>query len=321
MVPASTCHKDALGAMKRAVGPQEMIRRERSTPRLLLCCVALLACAKRVESGPPLAPGPRGQAADGGKSGIPAAGRSILFDDFVGTSIDITKWAVIDRIGDQPFNGELHCTVPANVSVSGGFLNGVTKLEDHICGDSLQAPTLQHYTSWQIQQRTAPFLYGTIEVRAKPPGGTGIWPTIFLLGYKWQAGQLATANEPGSKWPHDGWSEIDVAEFLNNHRTLVNCVVHFEVFGGSSEQALPVDATSRYMVYRLQWAVNSLIWSVDAEDGAGFRTLRTVTGADKVPDVPMYITVNAAVGGKGGGTPDPSTFPQTYSIDWIRITQ
>ena len=256
----------------------------------------------------------------GGTATGGSGGTTILFDDFLGSSLDTTKWSVIDRIGDTTFNHELHCTVPANVSVSSGFLNGLTKHEDHTCGDSLLAPTLMHYTSWQIQQKTAPFLYGTVEVRAKPPGGIGIWPTIFLLGYKWQAGQLATANDPTSNWPHDGWCETDMAEFLGNHRTQMNCVVHFEVFGGTSEQALPFDATTRYMVYRLQWSASSLVWSVNAEDGAGFRTLRTITGAGNVPNVAMYLTINAAVGGIGGGTPDPATFPQTYSIDWVRIT-
>jgi beta-glucanase (GH16 family) len=179
----------------------------------------------------------------------------------------------------------------------------------------------EHYTSWHIQQKTTPFLYGTIEVRAKEPGGTGIWPTIWMLGYKWQASQPQTANIPGHDWPHDGWCEIDIAEFWQNHRTQVNNTVHFEVPGGLHEQTLPFDATSRYMVYRLQWSAGSLIWSVDPEDGSGFRTLRTVTGAGNVPNVPMYVVLNAAIGGAGGGTPNPSTFPQTFSVDWVRVTQ
>jgi beta-glucanase (GH16 family) len=245
---------------------------------------------------------------------------TIFFDDFAGTAIDTSKWTVMDRIGDQT-NGEINCCVPANVSVSGGFLVGVSKFEDHTCGDSQQAPVTEHYTSWHIQQKTAPFLYGTIEVRAKEPGGTGIWPTIWMLGYKWQANQPQTANIPGADWPHNGWCEIDIAEFWQNHRTQVNNTVHFEVAGGLHEAALPFDATSRYMVYRLQWSAGSLIWSVDPEDGGGFRTLHTVTGAGSVPNVPMYVVLNAAIGGSGGGTPNPSTFPQTFSVDWVRVTQ
>jgi beta-glucanase (GH16 family) len=75
------------------------------------------------------------------------------------------------------------------------------------------------------------------------------------------------------------------------------------------------------MVYRLKWTLSSLIWSVDAEDGSGFRTLRTVSGAGNVPDVAMYVVLNAAIGGSGGGTPDPSSFPQTFVVDWVRVTQ
>src|SRR4051812_30118805 len=114
------------------------------------------------------------------------SGATILFDDFLGTSVDSSKWTVFDRLSDQA-NSEVNCVIPQNVSVSGGLLSGVSKFEDHTCGDSIEPPKTMHYTSWQIQQATAPFLYGTVEMRAKYPGGTGIWPTFWMLGYLWQA--------------------------------------------------------------------------------------------------------------------------------------
>ena len=86
-------------------------------------------------------------------------------------------------------------------------------------------------------------------------------------------------------------------------------------------QSLPFDATTRFMVYRLQWSPGSLVWSVDAEDGKGFRELRSVSGSDNVPDVPMYLVLHMAVGGVGGGDPDPASFPQTFEVDYARITQ
>jgi beta-glucanase (GH16 family) len=264
-------------------------------------------------------------ASGGGKSGTAnvtvtsSGGTVIFFDDFLGSSIDSTKWSVMDRISDQA-NGEVNCCVPSNITVSNGVLAGVSKFEDHVCGDSVQSPTLMHYTSWHIQQKTTPFLYGTIEVRAKEPGGTGIWPTIWMLGYKWQDSQPLTANVPGANWPSDGWCEIDIAEFWQNARTSVNCTVHFNTPGGLQIQSLPFDATTRYMVYRLQWSPSALVWSVNAEDGVGYRTLRTVTGSS-VPNVAMYVVINAAIGGSGGGTPNPATFPQTMYVDWVRVTQ
>jgi beta-glucanase (GH16 family) len=245
---------------------------------------------------------------------------TIFFDDFLGTSVDNTKWDVYDRISDQA-NNEVNCMTPDNVNVTGGLLSIVSKREDQTCGDTQQAPVLEHYTSGQIAQKTAPFLYGTVEVRAKEPGGIGIWPTIFLLGGLWQPSQAATANIPGHDWPNGGWGEVDIAEFLNNNRTQVNNVAHVNQFGGTVLANLPFNATSRFMVYRLQWSAGALVWSVDAEDGVGFRTLRTITDTNNIPQVPYYLTINAAIGGIGVGTPDPNTFPQTMQIDWVRITQ
>src|SRR5262249_31533975 len=140
-------------------------------------------------------------------------------------------------------------------------------------------------------------------------------------GNLWQQSQPFTANVPGANWPHDGWCEVDIAEFWQNGRTNVNNTVHFNTPGGLVLANLPYNATSRFMVYRLQWSPGSMIWSVDGEDGVGYRTLRTVTGASSVPNVAMYVTINAAIGGTGGGTPDPSTFPQTFTVDWVKVTQ
>lgn len=249
-----------------------------------------------------------------------SGGATVLDDEFNGTTIDTTKWDVYDRIGDQA-NSEVNCVIPANVSISGGMLNGLSKHEDHTCGDTLQAPVLEHYTSWQIGQKTAPFTYGTIQIRAKEPAGTGIWPTMFLLGNKWQASQPGSANNPAANGSDQGWGEIDFAEFLQNNRNQVNVVSHVNGFGGTFLAPLPFDATSRFMVYRLDWTPTALTYSVDAEDGVGFRTLRTITDPTKIPSVPYYLTINAAIGGIGGGTPDPNTFPQTFQIDWVRITQ
>jgi len=253
-------------------------------------------------------------------SARPSGSTVIFFDDFSGTSVDTTKWSVLNRLSDQ-VNGELDCVVPQNITVQGGFLSGVSKREDYTCGDSIEAPKLMHYTSWHIQQKTAPFQYGTIEARVRVPGGTGLWPLVWMLGYQWQASQPLTANVAGHQWPNGGWGEIDIVEFLANQRRENNTVVHFNQPGGSWNGTLPYDANTRFMVYRLQWSVSALIWSVDAEDGQGFRTLRTITDPARIPNVPMYVILSTAIGGIGGGTPDPATFPQTYQADWVRVTQ
>jgi beta-glucanase (GH16 family) len=245
---------------------------------------------------------------------------AIFFDDFSGTSVDPAKWTVLDRLSDQ-VNNEVNCVAPENVSVSGGVLRIVSKHEDRSRGDSLEPPRTMHYTSGQIQQETPSFLYGTVEVRAKAPGGVGTWPAIWMLGHDWQASQPSTANVPGNQWPQGGWAEIDIAEFWQGARTSVNTTVHYNQPGGLHIQPLPFDATTRFMVYRLDWSPGSLVWSVDAEDGRGFRELYRVTGSAGVPDEPMYLIIHTAIGGSGGGSPDPATFPQTFEVDWARVSQ
>jgi len=34
----------------------------------------------------------------------------------------------------------------------------------------------------------------------------------------------------------------------------------------------------------------------------------------------MYVILHAAIGGFAG-TPNPSTYPQTFQVDYVRITQ
>lgn len=255
---------------------------------------------------------------------------TIFSDDFAGTAIDPANWTVFDRLSDQA-NNEVNCVVPQNVSVRDGLLRIVSKFEDSTCGDTapskvgdvtgLAPPRTMHYTSGEVQQATPPFLYGTIDVRAKAPSGVGLWPCIWMLGFEWQASHPLTANTPEHQWPKAGWSEIDVAEFMVGEREKVNTTVHYEEFGGTHLESLPFDATTRFMVYRLEWTPESLVWSVDAEDGEGFRELRTVTGSEHVPNVPMFLILHTAIGGIGGGDPDPTTFPQTFEVDSVRITQ
>jgi beta-glucanase (GH16 family) len=290
-------------------------------PRLLLIVAAgcVAACSESAGGGGSTT------SAEAAKAPV-----TIFSDDFDGTTVDPAKWTVFDRLSDQA-NNEVNCVAPQNVSVSSGLLQIVSKFEDRTCGDSapskvgseigLAPPRTLHYTSGQLQQATPPFLYGTIDVRAKAPGGMGTWPAIWMLGFEWQASQPSTANTPEHQWPKAGWSEIDIAEFWQGERQKVNTTVHFDQPGSLHLQPLPFDATTRFMVYRLQWTPKSLVWSVDAEDGKGFQKLYSVSGSNDVPNVPMYLVIHTAIGGTGGGDPDPASFPQTFAVDSVRITQ
>ena len=84
-----------------------------------------------------------------------------------------------------------------------------------------------------------------------------------------------------------------------------------------AEQALPVAGRrpGRGLAHvRLDWTPDRLEVFVD-----GVRVWRV--HRRQVPDEPMYLVINLAVGGVYPGPPDRSTaFPATYAIDHLRIT-
>ncbi len=250
----------------------------------------------------------------------------LFYDAFVGSTLNPAKWTGgFDRIQDL-VNGEVGGQLPANVIVNDGLeIESKYVPAGFDIGDSETAPQEVFYSAGQIQQATEPFLYGTVEVRCKAPGGEGLWPLVWMLGFEWQDSQPFTANTPGHNWPHAGWCEIDIMEFLSNSRTTNNCAVWFynsDTGNGSAEGgALDYAADSRFIVYRLQWSAGALIWSVDYEDGTGWHTLRTLSDPDQIPDQPMYVVLSTATGGIGGGTPNPATFPQKQYVSWVRVTQ
>lgn len=246
-------------------------------------------------------------------------------DEFTGSTLS-PRWLAYDRLGDQA-NGEVNAVKPANVRISGGSLLIDSKFEDVVAGDTTTSapnPRTVNYSSGQVANHWEPFLYGTVTARAKLPGGIGLWPCIWMLGWGWQATQPFTANDPAATADVDHW-EIDIAEFMNNHRTVVNCALHLITNnrGGSGEKALPFDATTRFMVYKLVWTSTTLTWYVDAEDGNGFVQLLTMSGTPgtDIPNTPGYVIVHTAIGGFAVGTPDPGTFPQTFEVDYVHITQ
>jgi beta-glucanase (GH16 family) len=280
-----------------------------------------------------------GTVAAGHKPPAGGGGTVLLFDDFLGTSIDTTKWQVYDRIGDL-VNSEVNCIVPANVRVAGSMLLIDSKAEAYTCSDTMPSrlspgatPTTvtnmnMSYTSGQVAHVMPSFLYGRVDVRQRVcPIGRGTWPCIWMLGDGWKASQPYTANTPNGfdGWPNDQFWEIDIAEFMESQRIDVSQSVHYLLPGGYNA-TFAYDAATRFIVYRLDWSLNYLGFSVDYEDGTGFHLLHTETGSSEVPHTPGYLMIHTAIGGKGnpttgGPSPDPATFPVTTQVDYVRITQ
>ena len=64
----------------------------------------------------------------------------------------------------------------------------------------------------------------------------------------------------------------------------------------------------------LVWSPGTLVWKID-----GVIT-QTVTNS-YVPSHPMYLIINLAMGGSGGGGVNNATLPSSTVVEYVKITQ
>jgi beta-glucanase (GH16 family) len=199
-------------------------------------------------------------------------------------------------------NEELEWYTASQVTIDDGHL--------HLTADALPARTPKGetfpYRSGMIS--TGPehrdgkakfsFTYGTVEARLRVPAGQGLWSALWML-------PTAGGSRP----------EVDILEVLG-HDTRTS----YQSLHRHDRSAAPLQHTERgsdlavgWHVYRLEWMPERLQWYID--DELAF----SVRGSD-VPDEPMYLMANLAVGGRWPGSPDASTpFPASMIIDYIEV--
>jgi len=158
--------------------------------------------------------------------------------------------------------------------------------------------------------------YGRFEARLRVPGGQGLWPAFWLLGE--DIGRVG--------WPACG--EIDVMENIGREPSTVHGTVHGPGYSGASgigaAYQLPNGRrfADDFHVFAVEWEPDILRWYVD---GRHYHTLtpdKLPAGAKWVFDHPFFILLNVAVGGQWPGDPDQTTtFPQTMTVDYVRVYQ
>jgi beta-glucanase (GH16 family) len=73
------------------------------------------------------------------------------------------------------------------------------------------------------------------------------------------------------------------------------------------------ESDKKWHTYKLIWTPQSLTWEIDG--------VQTCQMSQFVPNQPMFLIINTAVGGIGAGRVVPKTLPQTTEIDYVRVTQ
>ena len=247
----------------------------------------------------------------GNNSGSVPANYDLVFsDEFNSNGVDSSKWNTSYRWGAEfIINNEEQYYV--DTQRDPGF--GANPFSTN--GNTLTIEATRTPDSLRSSARNQPYLsgtmttfdkfrmtYGYVEMRAKMPRGQGLWPAFWLLHQ----------TESGSR------PEIDVVEMLGHDTNLLYQTFHyfedFNLRSTPSYQARGADYASDFHTYGMLWEPGKITWYVD---GVATNTFES----GNVPNESMYILLNLALGGAWAGSPDNSTFPAEYEIDYVRAYQ
>lgn len=237
----------------------------------------------------------------------PGHWRLVFQDDFQGSKLDTDRWATCyDWNVNGCTNGGNHekeWYVPGQVSLGGGALTLRADRRTTRGSDGRDYPWVSGMIStgrdnWDARPRRT-FTYGYFEAAVKIPAQAGMFPAFWMM--------------PASRYVPP---ELDIMEFFGTtQRVLMN--VHWRGMSGFVEQAEkkygPIDFPARYHVFALLWKPDELTWFVD-----GVERFR-LTGAQRVPQVPMELLFNLAVGVPQ--VPPRSVNSAQMKIDWVRVWQ
>ncbi len=235
-------------------------------------------------------------------------------DEFNGTKLDFTKWAVEEN-GHGGGNNELQYYVdrPQNVRVENGNLVIEARREAFN-----QAGVRKDFTSGRIRTKhRADWTYCRVEVRAKLPAGRGIWPAVWML----------PSEEKYGGWASSG--EIDIIEMVGHEPNKLHATLHFGGRWPKNQQATKTHTLPRgnfaddFHIFAMEWERDEFRWYLDGKEYAQQREWRSESGAFPAPfDQPFFLIINLAVGGQWPGPPDAKTeFPQRLLVDYVRVYQ
>jgi beta-glucanase (GH16 family) len=226
------------------------------------------------------------------------------FNGPIGTAPSASKWTEDTYGGCGEGTLSTSTQNPANAALDGRGHLSITA-EGGPAYDSAQLDSSGHFS----------FEYGRLEARIYVPAGSGLCSAFWLLG---------DSSNPGSCWPQCG--EIDVMEAISPFPNLVFATIHGPITGTDNTQqwqaqlGAPVNFTGGFHTYGLVWRPGLLTWTFD---GAAYAT---ATPADLPPGAQwvfdghtFHVMLDLAVGGWPGTPAAGAAFPQTMSVDWIRL--
>jgi beta-glucanase (GH16 family) len=247
---------------------------------------------------------------------MPVYDKLVWSDEFDYTGKpDAQKWhhQVIPPNNGGWFNNEIqHYTDKLdNSNVGNGSMKIVLKKERYSYENSTK-----EYTSARLNSKFA-FTYGRVDVRAKLPSGSGVWPAIWTLGTNvGETGNYWGKNASTVGWPACG--ELDIMESWGHNPRYVSSAVHTKARYGGVETggiSLP-DPYNNYHVYSMVWSPVKIWFLVDDKEIHSYGPeVRTPENWPFSKD--QYILLNIAVLSQVDAKFDSSRM----EIDYVRVFQ
>ena len=230
-------------------------------------------------------------------------------DDFNSTTLDNTKWTIIDWADGN--NATLY--IKNNVTINNGNLvltvrnNPVNCASNHpptIWGARIPCIVNKIYpynSGWVETKQAYNTQYGYIESRIKLPYGYGFWPAFWTFIGSGVSGSNAAEIDIFEMLGHSPSNEITT----NIHLNYPDGNIYFQ-----KQTPTNYDYNNTWHTYGIEWSPSKIIWYVD---GSPIRLFPNHGIID-----PVRIILNLAI--EPDYLPNSSTpFPSDMLVDYVKV--
>jgi len=256
-------------------------------------------------------------------------------DDFSGTSLNISKWAVATSPNDFFQFYECYYNRPENVYVGGGYLNLVSRREipqigcGWLGGRDFSGGMVRTYKKHSVNR-------GKIEIRLKIPqskGKFGIGTSLWMIPVPSGKPGAGDAGWYGA-WPASG--EIDIAEMYGPYDDYANPSLHYNVKSGHRLQYscgqenyntetvtarcnVPGAATG-FHTYGVEWTNDTITMLYDGKKVLVDKW-NSNQGGPAPFDQDFYLNITQGFANIPIPGPYSAVLPATAQVDYVRIWQ
>jgi len=218
-------------------------------------------------------------------------------------------------------NNELQWYQPENARCENGFLIMEARHEQkpnptYEAGSRdwrKSRPNISYTSTCLITRGLQAWQYGRFEMRGRIDIDAGCWPAWWTLGVK-------------QRWPANG--EIDIMEYyrgmlLANIACLgANNKAHWFSNRHKTDSLGGAAWAARFHTWRMDWDEKGIALYLD-DNLLNKVPMDSLKNRDSKQFEPFkqshYMLLNLAIGGDNGGTPDSTTFPRRFEVDYVRV--